>query len=276
MMRLKNPAFRPISKRILLAAPELGRSCRAVAAMEFGMLAPIMALMVIGVFDLSKAGILWEQTWNASRSIADSASTLAIQTDGSTSLTQVQAQQALSSVFAEMPWLRAGIATGNGTAGQIPANTISAVLTSVSFAPTNAPCGPGTTPFTPCTYAAVVKWSKAYSGNNFITGSSVLRPCVTLTQVAPGSPASLTTVPTLAVKTALESTTTGTNVPDPFLIADVTFTYQPFFHNFLPGNGVTFWVTSYQTVRTTAANSATPWTTYSATTTQDPASEQCP
>jgi Flp pilus assembly protein TadG len=239
---------------------------QGVAALEFALLTPVMATMVIGLFDLSKAAILWEQTWNAARSIAESASTLALQPDGSTSLTQAQAQQALSTIFAAMPWLRAGIATGSPGNGLVPVNTVSAVLTSVSYQPNVAGCTSS------CTYAATVQWSKAYSGNNFMTQSSVLRPCATLTQTNPQAAQFSNTVPTLLIQAAYLAQ--NTTAADPFLIADVKFTYTPYFLQFITGP-VTFNAVSYWTVRSTAQNTATPWTTYTATSTQDPASVQC-
>ncbi len=257
---------RPLRRAPAFGATRVLRASDGIAALEFGLLAPIMTLIVIGVFDLSKAGILWEQTWSAANSIASAASTLAIQPDGSSSLTQAQAQQALSSIFADMPWLRAGIATGNAGPGNVPPNTVSAVLTSVSYQPSVSGCSAD------CTYVAKVEWSKAYSGYNFVTTSAVLRPCVTLTQTSPTAAQSPNSVPTLALQTAYE--TNGMTGPDSFLIADVRFTYTPYFLNFLTGP-VTFWVTVYSTPRSTAINTSTPWTTYSATTTQDPASVQC-
>ena len=240
---------------------------RAVAAMEFGLVAPVMVVMVIGVFDLSKAGIIWEQTWSAARSIAESASTVALQPDGSTSLSQAQATEALSIVFAEMPWLRAGIATGVGDTTSVPGSTVSAVLSGVSYQPNSSSCTSA------CTYAAIVEWSKAYGAYNFITGATVLRPCVTLLQVAPGTPPSLTTVPTSRLQSALQAA--NSNQPDPFLVADVTFKYTPFFWRYVTGP-VTFRATAFWTPRSSAiSTSENPWTTYSATETQDPYSVQC-
>jgi Flp pilus assembly protein TadG len=237
----------------------------AVAALEFGLLAPVMAIMTVAVFDLSKAGIIWEQTRSAARSIAESASTVALQPDGSTSLTTAQAQEALSIIFAEMPLLRAGIATGATYSASIPGNTVSAVLTGVSYQPTVSTCS------TACTYAATVRWSKAYSGYNFITGTSVLRPCGTLTPTRPTAPQTLATAPISALGTALSST--NANEPDPFLIADVSFKYTPFFFRYLTG-AVTFRATIYWTSRSSAvaANSSN-WTLYPAA--ADPASVSC-
>jgi Flp pilus assembly protein TadG len=240
---------------------------RGVAAVEFGLICPVMVILTIGVFDLSKAGILWEQTYAAARSIAESASTAALQPDGSTSLSQAQAQEALSIIFAEMPWLRAGIATGPISAGNVPGSTVSAVLTSVSYAPNVTSCTAS------CTYTAIVQWSKAYSGYNFITGTSVLRPCVTLTPVAPTAPSSLTTAPISALSAALKST--NSNQPDPFLVADVSFKYTPLFFRYLLGP-VTFKATAYWTTRSSGAGtSGSPWTTYSAPAGSDAYAVQC-
>jgi Flp pilus assembly protein TadG len=246
----------------------LASARRGVAAMEFGMVAPIMGILTLGVYDISKACILWEQTWDAARNIAESASTVALQPDGSTNLTPVQAQQALSVIFAEMPWLRAGVATGNKYNATIPAGTVSAVLSSVAYQPTVATCT------TSCAYAATLKWSKAYSGYNFTTGTSVLRACNAngITQVAPNSAPSLATVPTLLLKAALLSN--NSNQPDPFLVADVTFTYTPFLARYITGP-ITFRATAFWTSRSTAVGTTTPWTTYTPAVGGDAASVTC-
>ncbi len=255
---------------------DLGRSRAAVAALEFGLIAPVMAILTIGVFDLSKALVLWKDTWAAARSIAESASSLAIQGNGSSNLTQTQAQQALSMVFAEMPWLRAGIATGNPGAGVIAPNTVSAVLTSVSFQPNSSTCTAN------CSYSAVVQWSKAYSGNNFMTNSTVLRPCATLTQTNAGTVQTLSTMPTQQVAAVLQ--TSNATASDATLIADVTFVYTPFFFKFITGP-ITFWATSYPPPRSnfilnsTSSSTVTTippaWTTYTPSTSGDTAAVQC-
>ena len=240
---------------------------RAVAALEFGLLAPVMSIMTVAVFDLSKAGIIWEQTRSAARSIAESASTVALQPDGSTSLTIAQAQEALSIIFAEIPWLRAGIATGATPLAAIPTNTVSAVLTGVSYQPSVSTCSSA------CSYTAIVRWSKAYSGYNFITGSTVLRPCVTLTPTLPTAPQTLTTAPITALGNAL--TSTNATQPDPFLIADVSIKYTPFFFRYITGP-VTFRSSIYWTSRSTAAGTGTTsYTSYNLAGATDPNSAQC-
>ena len=55
---------------------------------EFAFIIPIMLVFIIGVFDISKAMILYEEVDNASHTIPlPSASILAVQPDGSTTLT---------------------------------------------------------------------------------------------------------------------------------------------------------------------------------------------
>jgi Flp pilus assembly protein TadG len=230
----------------------------AVAALEFGILAPVMALLVIGVFDISKAAILWEQVWSASRTISESAATLAIQPDGSAQLTGAQANQALSAVFAEIPWLRAGIATSQETSTNA-GGTASAVLTSVNYAVSQ-----GCT--TACSYVATVEWSKPYGYPGFITGSSVLRPCGPLSQGGPGLPRNPGSI-SLAPLASLPSD--KITVPDPFLMADVQLTYTPFFYNVFLGK-VTFAATSYWSVRSNIPGSTKTWATLSSTEPNDP------
>jgi Flp pilus assembly protein TadG len=246
-------ALQGVMHRSRLRSHGLGGTRRAVVALEFGIIAPVMALLVIGVFDISKAAILWEQVWAASRGISESAATLAIQTDGSAQLTNAQGTQALSLVLAEIPWLRGGIATTGETSSNA-GQTVSAVLTSVDYE-----IAPGCT--SNCGYLATVKWSKAYNLPGFVT-SGVLRPCgstkaLFLQQTAPGSPPSLATITTSEVETLPKS---GIAVPDPFLMADVKLTYKPYFFNFVTGS-VTFWATSYWPVRSSVPSTTTPWAT---------------
>ncbi len=259
----------------------LGAARGGVAALEFGIIAPVMAILTVGVFDLSKALILWHDTWSAARIIAESASTMAIQPDGSAAIRQTDAQHALSMIFAEMPWLRAGIATGNAGAGLVPVNTVSAVLSSVSYQPDTAGCKSS------CNYVPVVQWSKAYvdKAGRFVTSSSVLRPCATVkatTQQTPGTPQTTSTVATADLKTGLAMV--NSTQPDPFLIADVKLVYQPFMISFITGP-VTFAATAYFTPRSnfianpTAASSgaSTPpsWVTYIPNAGGDPAYVPC-
>lgn len=230
------------------------RSRNAVAAMEFGLIAPVMVVMVFGVFELARAAILWEQVWNASRVIAESASTLAIQPDSSAQLTPAQANQALSAIFAEIPWLR-GIVGGGSASG-----SAAAVLTSVNYASDQSSnCTSN------CPYVATVQWSKAYGYPGFntplnSTNIGPLRPCGTLTQLPAGARFGTTTIPTQQVSATLSGL--GVNVPDAFIIADVQLTYRLLLPiNFFNNGNVTFSASSFVPVRTNVANALNIWAT---------------
>ena len=237
--------------------PGLRHVRSAVAALEFGIIAPVMAILLLAVFDISKAVILWEEVWRASRTIAESATTLAIQPDGSSSLTGEQADQALSAVLVEIPWLRSGIATSLPKNG---APVAAAVLTSVNYVPqTNCTSG--------CKYVASVEWSKAYAYPHFGIGSKFLRPCSVTTvvngkanttdnliQQAPGVPGGLDTISTADVAALPSNNVNGItiSVPDSFLMADVHLTFTPYVFSFITGP-VTFTATSYLPVRSNVA-----------------------
>jgi Flp pilus assembly protein TadG len=227
---------------------------QAVAAMEFGLLAPVMALILVGVFDISRVTILWEQAQNASRSIAESASTLAIPTTpgGTNELTWQNANLALSAIFAEIPWLADGIATPTGTTKTNPGGgNFVAVLTSVNYVVPTSGCQSLTAYCCPMSngdsYCAIVVWSKAYVNPRF-TSTGVTRTCnTTLLQKPPGTPYNPLTISTQTVGSGLAGA--GITVPDPFFVADVKFTYTPFFFNFITGT-ITLSSSSYVPVRT--------------------------
>ena len=196
---------------------------RGVSALEFSLVVPILLLMLVGVFDVSKVMIISAQVDNASRLIPLSASTVATSASNAgasqaTSLTSAQAQQAMSMIYAEFPWLRSGVET----------STASVTLSSVAFFPI-AGCAPSSG--TNC-YTATVMWSMAYVSPMHASaafGTPVLRPCTALIQVAPGAalPKGQTTLTTLP--------TANITLPDNILVADVAYKYVPFFRGrFLP------------------------------------------
>jgi Flp pilus assembly protein TadG len=225
----------------------LAVATRAVAALEFAILAPVMALLLLAVYNLARVAIIWEQVWSASRSIAESATTLASQADGSSQINTQEVNLALSEIFAQMPWVAAGIATGpfRGT-GQNEPNTITAVLSSVNYVPKTG-CTAAS-----CPYEQTIEWSISYVPAGF-TGfiASAYRPCIQSTAGAP--------VPA----TIVNSTTYKGDpvyVSDPFVIADVSVIFTPYFFNILTGN-VTLSATSYVPVRSNlpSASSANQW-----------------
>jgi hypothetical protein len=222
--------------------------------MEFGLLAPVMALLVIGVFDIARVAILWEQVHSASRSIAESASTLALPVTpgGPNNMTWQNAQLSLSAVFAEIPWLADGIVTGSATSGSTSSasGTATAVLTSVSYLPQTActkaseSCCPQASQYAFCAW---VVWSKAYVFPGFNSGSNVVRPCnAALQQQPPGYPTNNQSIDTQSVASSLQ--TNGITTPDPFFVADVSITFSPYIFSLLTGP-VTLSATSIVPVR---------------------------
>jgi Flp pilus assembly protein TadG len=224
---------------------------RGVAALEFALVLPLMLALLFGVYELSEPMIINQEVYDAAHSIAASASSLAVQADGSTSLTYAQVQFEASTIFAEIPALRAGHqGHGAGDTGV----TVSAVV----FEPTTSGCVPG--PGITCTYTANVVWSVAYTG-----GDSGLVPyqallgsgdCQPLVQTPPGGD-SLTTLPTQDV------TTNATSWPDPILVVGAFVKYQPLLLSYTKSpfslQAVGFWpVRSVKAASVDASGNATP------------------
>ncbi len=207
----------------------LGR--RGVAAIEFALAAPVLMLLVIGVIDVARGIIMWEEIYEASRNIPVSASSLSVQADKTTLLSPTQVQQTLSTIYAEAPWLRDLTETSP---------TKSVTLSSVAFVPV-AGCQPSA--LTNC-YVPYVAWSTSYAGGNGQTANpfqQVRRPCGVLLQKGP-------TDPILAAQLLLTVRTLGISEPDPVLVADVHYQYRPLFLKFLTGP-LDFWATGYWSVR---------------------------
>jgi len=204
---------------------------RGVAAIEFSLVAPVMATLVIGMFDTVKGFIIYEEVQDTARVVGLSASTLSVQADGSTSLTVAQVQLVESSVWAEMPWTRLGIEKGS----------MFVTLSSIYPVPSAATCTI-TAPPNSCTYTPEVVWSVPYSVGpsgytNFVTTQTTItlpsqavngatRPCTvgTVTYSNPGSAFSLKTIPLANVVTQF-----------PFLVADVSYQFTPAYLHFLTG-----------------------------------------
>ena len=231
------------------ASPRRFASCRrGVAALEFALVAPVMITMMIGVVDIARAMTVQQEVYNCTHSILVSASSLAVRTDKSTSLTVTQVQQSLSTVFAAIPGRRN--ATLSGLTGVI--------LTSVNFTQANPGCKPTQT--SPCPYVPNVAWSVAYAdppGRNAggaNTFEAATRPCMQLNQTTPTqeTPGDLTSVRTL-----------GLTTPDPMLIVDTHYRYTPLFFSFITGP-IDFRSSGYWPIRSFNPNAAATarWTSY--------------
>jgi Flp pilus assembly protein TadG len=207
--------------RCLLAAGRRHRLLRlgrgGNAAMEFALLLPIMVALLLGVVDASDALIAYRRVTVAAEEAALIATELSVQSDGSASLTTTQLYQAATAIFGVMPGLEAGGSSQPFTV------TISEIVF-IGVAGTGLPAGCSGTACTSYTsYTANVAWSVplssfAGSGQYMGTTPAVTRACGVVTQVAPGSTPTLTTLPTLGM-TPLTSV----------LVADVSYLFQPIF-----------------------------------------------
>lgn len=207
-------------------------------SIEFTLIAPSMILLIIGVVDIAKAAILYEEVYNAAHTIPIIASNLAVLPNQSTSLTVTQTQESMSAIFAEIPWIRSGQETG----------TRSVTMSSVQFLPLNS-CTPSLT--VTCSFGAWVAWSVGYNDTQAANFTKVLRPCASGTtapviiQTAPGAstPGNFNKLPTANVVN-----------PDPILVVDVHYQFTPIFFNFITGP-VDFWATGLWPVRSVAPGS---------------------
>jgi Flp pilus assembly protein TadG len=218
---------------------------RGVAALEFALVAPLMIVMMIGVFDLARAMTVQQEVYNSTHSILVSASSLAVQSDKTTSLTVTQVQQSLSTVFAAIPGRRNGSLSG----------VTGVILTSVNFTQSDPTCKPTTS--APCPYVPTVAWSVAYAdpaGRNANTFETAIRHCMQLNQTAPTqeTPGDLTSV-----------RTKGLTSPDPMLVVDTHYRYTPLFFRFITGP-IDFWSSGYWPVRSfdPGAAAGARWTRY--------------
>jgi Flp pilus assembly protein TadG len=231
---------------------ERGRARSGVASIEFALVAPMLFLMVSGMFDTSKALIIEHQVDDCARFIAISATTASVQTDKTTSLSAASAQQAMSLIYAFMPWVRSGIEHGKR----------SVTLTSVAFVPITSGCTVTTS--NNC-YNAEVAFSVSYGGGGqtSVTPFTVItRSCGTLTQITPSAQLKNGQTQLTVLRTA------SVAKPDALMIADVHYQYTPFFLKFLTGP-IDFWKTAKWSARsgsTSQSSSQTlQYTTYTGT-----------
>jgi len=167
-------------------------SQRGVAALEFALLSPMLILMLMSMYDIANGWLTWRRMAAAAGSVGQIATMLAVNADGTNSLTYDLAWRASTAVYASMPQLL------------VPSARYGVILTEVQFsAPAN--CGKAS-----C--VASVAWSRALLG----TGAAP-RPCGVLTAVADSAPPG----PAVLAQSAFQAA--------PVLVVDVTYAFKPLF-----------------------------------------------
>ena len=188
------------------------RSRQGNAATEFALLANLLIVMGFGTYDVANAIVTISRVTNAAKSVAEIATTLAVQPDNQTNvLTYEQTLSSASSVYGFLPDLRSSNPPNFGV-----------VLSSIAMTKVT-PGGPQALPNCPaneCEYNAHVAWSMVLEGN---TGAP--RPCDNSNPLYP-----------LAIQAVLDSADpTPATLPSslfqnkPSLVADVTYSFRPLF-----------------------------------------------
>jgi Flp pilus assembly protein TadG len=186
---------------------------RALAALEFALVAPFLVTLVLSVYDVSNAAIAWIQLCGAARAIALIATASAATPSSTNVLSSTAAYTASTAIYALLPDLTTAATSQFGV-----------TLSSIAFTPTVATCTSG------CTYVGNVAWSVA------LQGSAATRPCGHPAAVADSAAPSLTTLPTDAFSAA------------PLLVVDITYNFTPVF-NVLFGSGLVLRQSAYMGTR---------------------------
>jgi hypothetical protein len=242
------------------------------AAIEFAIVLPIMLLLLAGVYDFSEAFVVRAEVYDAADAMAASASSLAIQQDGSTALTYDQVQLVESSIWALVPALRGSRAAAQGNPKSV---TISSVL---FFPQLSTACGVGQA--SSCQYVADLAWSEAYAGGGVAGGLGTFQTNIatadcnqvfqnpTDIQVSPTTNLSGTDniIKFRTLNVATDASTfpafAGTNTTQqneagvaPILVVTIQYTYTPLFSFFFV-RPYTFWVDGYWPVRSVKAGTS--------------------
>jgi len=192
---------------------------RGVAALEFAIVAPVLLLMTVGALDVGRAVIVWQETIIAAKSVAYSATALAvpIPTEPATDsdLSILDATEAMTALYGVIPQAKTAAYTG------VYSVTLSGVVYQTSGGVTSA----------------YVIWSVPLAApkGNSPQMQTVTRTCGLTTEVSTPLPETAVTLQTLPTK--------AVTVKSPFVVADVHFQYKPFFFWFVTGN-IDFWETA--------------------------------
>jgi Flp pilus assembly protein TadG len=190
-----------------------------VAALEFGLLAPVMGIFLMGLVDIADAIITLHRLNSIAQQTGLMATQMAIQLNQQTSLTAVQLDQASSVIYAVMPSLVNQSIYNPST--QI-APPFAVVVSDIVFTPTSASCTQS--PNNNC-YTANMAWSVPLQ-----YGMQLSRGCGPVSQSTATASETIspitnlpTSIPTAGVSVGLSSV----------LVVDVVYNFTPIFAKFV-------------------------------------------
>ncbi len=163
---------------------------RGVVALEFAIMAPLLMVPLMFMYDAANGWMVWHRLTVAARSVAQISTLLAVNADGSNTLSHDQAWRASTAIYAAMPETLA--------AGAIYGVVMSEVLFSSPDSCNGVTC------------VANVAWSTT------LLGSATRRACGAPLSAVPDSfPPSPGVLPQSAFQSA------------PVLVVDITYSFKP-------------------------------------------------
>jgi Flp pilus assembly protein TadG len=214
--------------------------CKAVAALEFALVAPVMLMLFFATVDICRAYIVWQEVDNAAEAVAQAAEKLSV-TSGQplTMLNSTQMQNAMSTIYAQMPGLVTGQLTGK----------YGVTLSSVVYSPSCAYTNPSLCNANGFSQTAYVQWSsylqEVAGAPSSCTASSQLMCNASVAPLRGSAAAGCVTSGTPTGSAALSTVRQFTNdsnqlkemlnptlvalpmVLVPQIVADVQYTYSP-------------------------------------------------
>ncbi len=172
-------------------------SRRGVAALEFAISAPLLIVLMMSMYDAANGWLAWQRMAVAAQSVGQIATLVAVNADGTNSLSHDQAWRASTAVYAAMPELLAAGAKYGVTMTEVEFFTYDSCNT------------------TSCT--ADVSWSTV------LLGAVPPRLCGTLAVVANQAPTGSSVLPENVFQAA------------PVLVVDVAYQFTPMFLGTLTG-----------------------------------------
>ena len=172
-------------------------SRRGVAALEFAISAPLLIVLMMSMYDAANGWLAWQRMAVAAQSVGQIATLVAVNADGTNSLSHDQAWRASTAVYAAMPELLAANARYGVTMTEVEFFTYDSCDT------------------TSCT--ADVSWSTV------LLGAVPPRQCGTLAVVANEAATASSVLPANVFQAA------------PVLVVDVAYQFKPMFLGTLTG-----------------------------------------